>query len=79
MSNQENFPSITTRKDEASGERSSVIKEKDTAVFARAQDGMTDLKRIENGELNKVDLESMIEKTKSQRLGIIKTTCPKAL
>ena len=57
MSNQENFPSIATRKDEAGGERSSVIKEKDTAVFARAQDGMTDLKRIEKGELNKIDLE----------------------
>ena len=30
---------------------------------AKAVDGMMDLTRIENGELNKIDLESMIEKT----------------
>ena len=60
---QENLPSITTRKNGAGGERSSVNKEKDTALFAREVDGMMDLTRIEKGELNKIDLESMIAKT----------------
>ena len=59
---EENLPSITTRKNDAGGERSSVIKEKDTALFARVVDGMIDLTRIEKGVLNKIDLESMTEK-----------------
>ena len=60
---QENLFSITTRKNDAGGERSSVIKEKDTAVFAREVDGMMDLTMIEKRVLNKIDLESMIAKT----------------
>ena len=60
---QENLPSITTREKDAGGERSSVNKEKDTTLFAREVDGMTDLIRIEKRELNKIDLESMIAKT----------------
>ena len=68
MSNQENLPSIITRKDEAGGERSSVIQEKDTAVFAREVDSMMDLTRIEKGELNKIDLQSMIDKTEKMVL-----------
>ena len=59
---QENLRSITTRENDAGGERSSVIREKDTAVFAREVDGMMDLTRIEKGEINKIDLESMIDK-----------------
>ena len=65
---QENLPSITTRKNGAGGERSSVNKEKDTALFAREVDGMMDLTRIEKGELNKIDLESMIAKTEKMVL-----------
>ena len=63
MSNEENLSSTTTRNDEPGGDRSSGIKEKDTAVFAREVDGMMDLTRMEKGELNKVDMESMIDKT----------------
>ena len=65
---EENLPSITTRKNGAGGERSSVNKEKDTALFAREVDGMMDLTRIEKGELNKIDLESMIAKTEKMVL-----------
>ena len=65
---QENLPSITTRKNDAAGERGSVIKEMDTAVFAREVDGMMDLTRIEKGELNKIDLESMMDKTEKMVL-----------
>ena len=63
MSNEENLSSITTRNKEAGGERSSIIKEKDTAVFAREVDGIMELTRIEKGVLNKVDLESMTDKS----------------
>ena len=63
MSN-ENLPYTTTRNNEPGGERSSVIKEKDTALFARAVDGMMDLTRVENGELNHFNLENMIDNTK---------------
>ena len=59
---QENLPSITTRKNDAGGERSSVNKKKDAALFARGVDGMIDLTRIEKGELNKIDLESFSRK-----------------
>ena len=65
---QENLPSITTRKNGAGGERSSVNKEKDTALFAREVDGMMDSTKIEKGELNKIDLESMIAKTEKMVL-----------
>ena len=66
---QEILPSITTRKKkDAGGERISVNKEKDTALFAREVDGMMDLTRIEKGELNKIDLESMIAKTEKMVL-----------
>ena len=68
MSNEENLPSITTRNNKPGGERSSVIEEKDTALFVREEDGMMDLTRIEDGELNKVDLESMIGKTEKMVL-----------
>ena len=60
---QENLPSITTRGNDSGDERSSVMKEKDTAVFAREVADMMDLTRIEKGELNKIDLVSMIDKT----------------
>ena len=50
MSNQENSPSITTRNDEPGGERNSVTKEKDTALFAGEVYGMMDLTRIERRE-----------------------------
>ena len=50
----ENLPSINTRTDEPGDERSSVDKEKDTTFFAKAVDGMMDLTRIENGDLNKI-------------------------
>ena len=60
MSN-ENLPSITTRNDDPGDERRSVNKEKDTALFAKAVGGMLDFTRIENSELNKIDLEKMIE------------------
>ena len=63
MSNQENLLSTTSRNDEAGGERSSAIKEKVTAVCAREVDDMIDLTRIEKIELNKVDQESMIDKS----------------
>ena len=65
---QENLPSIATRKKYAGDERSSVNKEKDIFLFARKVDGMMDLTRIEKGELNKIDLESMIAKT--EKMGI---------
>ena len=65
---QENLPSITIRKKDAGGERSSVIKEKDTALFAWEVDGMMDLTRIEMGVLNKIDLKSMIAKTEKMVL-----------
>ena len=65
---QKNLPSITTRENGAGGERSSVNKDKDTALFAREVDGMIDLTRIEKGELNKIDLESMIAKTETMIL-----------
>ena len=65
---QEHLPSITTRKKDASGERSSVNTEKDTALFAREVDRMMDLTRIEKGKLNKIDLESMIAKTENMVL-----------
>ena len=68
MSNVNNLPSTATRNDNPGGERSSVTKTKDTALFAAAVDGMMDLTRIENGELNKLDLESMIEKTEKMVL-----------
>ena len=55
---QENLPSITTRKNDAGGERSSDIREKDTDLFAREVDDMMGLTRIEKGVLNKIDLES---------------------
>ena len=64
----ENLPSITTRKNDTGGERSSVIEEKGIAVFAREVDGMMDLTRIEKGELNKINLESMIAKTEKMVL-----------
>ena len=67
MSN-ENLPSITTRTDEPGDERSSVNKAIDTALFGQAVDGMMDFRRIENGELNKIDLESMIENTEEMVL-----------
>ena len=67
MSN-ENLPSITTRTDEPGGERSSVNKEKDTTLFAKAVDGIMDLTSIEKIELNKIDLESTIDKTKKMVL-----------
>ena len=67
MSN-ENLPSITTRNDDPGGERSSFKKEKAAALFARAVNGMMDLKRIENGELDKIDLENMIEETEKMVL-----------
>ena len=67
MSN-ENLPSITTRNGDPGGERSSVNKEKDTALFASAVGGMVHLTRIENNELNKIDLESMIDKTEKMVL-----------
>ena len=65
MNNQENLPSITNMKDKAGGQRSSVMKEKDTA---KEVDGMMDLTRIEKGELNKIDLQSMIDKTEKMVL-----------
>ena len=65
---QEILISITTRKNDPGGERSSVIKEKDTALFAREVDGMMDLTRIEKGVLNKINLESMIAKTEKMVL-----------
>ena len=61
MSN-ESLPSITTRSDDPGSVKSSVNKAKDTALFTRAIDGMMDLIRIENNELDKIDLESMIDK-----------------
>ena len=67
MSN-ENLPSITTRNDDPGGESSSVNKEKDIALCTRAVDGMMDLARIENNVLNKIDLESMIDKTEKMVL-----------
>ena len=48
--------------------KSNVNKEKDTALFAKAVDRMMDLTRIENGELNKIELENMIEKTEKMVL-----------
>ena len=66
--NQENLPSIATRKNDASGERSSVIKEKDAALFVREVDGMMDLTCIEKGVFNKVDLESMIVVFKEKQM-----------
>ena len=68
MSNKENLPSITTRNNNPDDERSSVAKEKDTASFSHAVGGMMDLTRIEIGELNKIDLESMIKKTENMAL-----------
>ena len=41
------------------------MKEKDTA---KEVDGMMDLTRIEKGELNKIDLQSMIDKTEKMVL-----------
>ena len=60
----ENLPSITTRENDDGGQRSSAITEKDTAVFAREVDGVIDLTRPEKDKLNKIDLESKIEKEK---------------
>ena len=57
------LPSIAIRKNDTGGERSCVIKKKDTAVFAREVDGMIYFTRIEKGEVNKIDLENMIDKT----------------
>ena len=68
MSNKGNLPSITTRNKNPDDERSSVTKEKDTASLSHAVDGMMDLTRIENGELNKIDLESIINKTENMVL-----------
>ena len=65
---QESLPSITTRENDAGGERSSVIKEKEIALFAREVDSMMDLTRIEKKVLNKIDLESMIAKTEKMVL-----------
>ena len=64
MSN-ENLQSITTRTDGPDDERSSVNKEKDTALFAKALAGIMGLTSIENSDLNKIDLESMIEETEN--------------
>ena len=47
---QENLPSITTRKRDAGGEKSSVNKEKNSALFAREVYVMMDPTRIEKGE-----------------------------
>ena len=63
MNEQKDVPSITTRNDETGGERSSVIKEKDTAMFYKEIEGIMELTRIENGQLNKVDYDSLTEKT----------------
>ena len=65
MSNEENLPSIATRNNKSGGEKSNAIKAKDIALFAREVDGMENLTRVEDGELNKVDLESMIGKTET--------------
>ena len=62
MSNK-NLQSITTRTDGPDDKRSSVNKEKNTALFAKVLDGIMDLTSIENSDLNKIDLESMIEET----------------
>ena len=37
-------------------------------MFAKEVDGMMDLTRIEKGELNKIDLESMIAQTEKMVL-----------
>ena len=55
MNEQKDLPSSTTRNDEPGGERSSVMKENDTAIFSKEIEGIMELTRIENGELNKVD------------------------
>ena len=60
MSNQMNLLSITTRNDEPGGES---IKEKDATIFSKEIEGIMELTRIENGQLNKVDYESLTEKT----------------
>ena len=67
MSN-EDLPSITSRTDESGDERSSVNTEKESALFAQAIDAIIQATRIENGELNNIDLESMIEKTEEMGL-----------
>ena len=68
MSNKENLPLITTRNKIPDDERSIVTKEKDTASISHAVDGMMDLTRIENGKLNQIDLESMMNKTENMVL-----------
>ena len=68
MSNVNDLPSTATRNEIPGDERSSVSKDKDTALFSAAVDGMMDLTRIENGEINKLDLESIIAKTENMVL-----------
>ena len=68
MSKQANLPSIATRNDEPGGEKSIVAKEKDTIIFSKEIDGIMELTRIENGQLNKVDYESLMDKTDKMML-----------
>ena len=62
MSNQKDLPSITTRNNEPGGESCNVIKEKDTPICPKEIEGIMELTRIENGQLNKADYESLTEK-----------------
>ena len=62
VNKQKDLPSITIRNDEPGGERTSVIKEKETAIFSKEIEGFMELIRIENGQLNKVDYDSLTEK-----------------